>query len=106
MGFGPRDCGLWRVVRLTEQSEPGDLMPQISFADLDLQFKGGLRIDQNPTLFTERKKAEVEAFGRMTAMRAARAVAAQVAAGKLQPGAHRLEVFDGEGKLLFDADLV
>jgi len=105
MRFGLRDRGLWLVVDPTERSEPNDLVSEVSLADLELQFKGGLRIDQNPSLFTERKKAEIKAFGRLTALRAARAIAAQVAAGKLQPGAHRLEVFDGEGKLLFEADL-
>jgi hypothetical protein len=105
MRFGPCDRVLWLVVDPTERSELDDLVSEVSLADLDLQFKGGLRIDQNPTLFTDRREAEIEAFGRVTAMRASRAIAAQVAAGKLQPGAHRLEVFDGEGKLFFGADL-
>jgi len=105
MRLGPRDRGLWLVVDPTERSELNDLVSEVSLADLELQFKGGLRIDQNPTLFTDHKEAEIEAFGRVTAMRAARAIAAQVATGKLQPGVHRLEVFDGEGRLLFEADL-
>jgi len=105
MRFKPRDRALWFVFDPTERPEHDDLVSAVSLADLELQFKGGLRIDQNPTLLTERKEAEIEAFGRVTALRAARAIAAQVAAGKLKLGAHRLEVFDGEGKLLFEADL-
>ena len=105
MRFGLRDRGFWLVLDPNKRLHSDDLSSEASIADLELQFKGDLRIDQNPTLFTVRKEAEVEAFGRVTAMRAARAIAAQVAAGKLQPGAHRLEVFDGEGRLLFEADL-
>ena len=105
MRFGRRDLVFWLVVDPTERSALDDLVSEVSLADLELQFRGGLRIDQNPTLFKDRKEAEIEAFGRVTALRAARAIAAQVAAGKLQSGAHRLEVFDGDGKLLFEADI-
>ncbi len=105
MRIGPNDKALWVVVDPTPQSTPGDIVFQASLADLVLQFKGGLKIEQNPTLFTDRKEAEIEAFGRITALRAARAIAAQAAAGRLLPGPHRLEILDGDGKLLFGADL-
>jgi hypothetical protein len=45
MRFGLRDRCLWLVVDPTERSEPNDLVSEVSLADLELQFKGGLKID-------------------------------------------------------------
>lgn len=89
----------------TPESELGDILFQASLRDLDLQFKGGLIMAQTPTLFTEKADAEVEAYARLVAMRASRAIARRAAEGKPLAGAHRIEVLDANGKLLFDANL-
>jgi hypothetical protein len=102
MRYGPDDK-FWVVTNPTPESETADILFQASLKDLELQFKGGLTMDQHPTLFTE--KAEIEAYGRMVAMRASRAIARRVAEGKPLKGAHRIEVLDENGKVIFDADL-
>ena len=47
----------------------------------------------------------MEAFGRLTAMRAKRAIEQQVAEGRIHGLPQRLEILDGAGKILFEADL-
>ena len=44
-------------------------------------------------------------FSRLTAMRAAKALAQFVADGKPPPGPHRLEILDGDGKVLFETEI-
>jgi len=73
--------------------------------DLQLQFKGGLTMASNPTLFTDRGEAEVEAYGRLVAMHASRAIARQAAEGLALNRARRIQVLDGDGKVLFEAEL-
>jgi hypothetical protein len=104
MRFGP-DHKFWLVTDPTSTSQEVDVLSQASLRDLELMFKGGLTIDENPTLFTEKKEAEIEAYGRLTAMRAAKAIARGVADGSLPPGPHRLEIYGRDGTLLFEADL-
>ncbi|MBI2931107.1 MAG: hypothetical protein HYY16_05610 [Planctomycetes bacterium] len=104
MRYGPDDK-FWVVTDPTPESEAADILFQASLKDLELQFKGGLTMDQHPTLFTEKAEAEVEAYGRMVAMRASRAIARRVAEGKPLNGANRIEVLDGNGKVLFEAEL-
>jgi hypothetical protein len=51
------------------------------------------------------KEAEIEAFGRLTAMRASAAIARRL---QFKPDAEvpeRIQVLDGEGRVLFEADL-
>jgi len=104
MRFGPKDK-LWVVTDPTPQSEMGDILFQASLHDLDLQFKGGLTMAQNPTLFTEKAEAKIEAYGRLVAMRASQAIARRAAEGKPLEGAHRIELLDGDGKVLFEAEI-
>jgi hypothetical protein len=104
MRYGPDDK-FWVVVDPTPVSETADILFQASLKDLELQFKGGLTMVQHPTLFTEKAEAEIEAYGRLVAMRASRVIAQQAAEGKPLQGAHRIEVLDGNGKVLFEADL-
>ena len=104
MRYGPTD-EFWVVTDPTPHSEMIDILFQTSLQNLALQFKGGLTMDRHPTIFTDKAEAEVEAFGRMVAMRASAAIARRVAEGKPLKGAHRIEVLDGDGKVLFEADL-
>jgi hypothetical protein len=92
-------------VDATPNATDGETAFQASLRDLELQFKGGLTMAQNPTLFTDEKEARMEAFGRLTAMRAKRAIEQQAAEGRIQGLPQRLEILDGAGKVLFEADL-
>ena len=38
------------------------------------EFKGGLKLDRNPTIFTDEQEAKYEAYGRLVARRAVQAV--------------------------------
>lgn len=102
MRYGPDDR-FWIVVDPnTFTDEESDLLFESSLRWLGLQFKGGLDVERNPTLFSDRKEAEIEAYGRMTAARAARAIIAQgLPLGK----ADSLKIVDGAGKVLFKARL-
>lgn len=104
MRYGPEDK-FWVVTDPTPESETADILFQASLADLERQLKGGLTMAQHPTLFTEKAEAEIEAYGRLVAMRASLAIAQRAAEGKPLEGAHRIEVLDGNGKVLFEADL-
>lgn len=103
MRFGPHEK-FWVVVDPNEHSTLEDIVFEASLKDLDLQFKGGLKIEENPTLFTERQEAEIEAYGRLTALRATQAIARSGAGSKLQ-NATRLEIYGADGKLVFEANL-
>lgn len=103
MRYGP-DHKFWVVTNPKPSSTLGDILFQASLKDLDLQFKGGLSIDENPTLFTERDEAEAEAQGRLVAMRASEAIARNGASSELQ-NASRIELHDRDGLVVFKADL-
>jgi hypothetical protein len=103
MRYGPDDK-FWVVIDPADNSELGDIVFQASLRDLDLQFKGGLQIEENPTLFTNEKEARYEAYGRLTAMRARQAI---LRAGRENPGTRidRVEIYGEDGSLVFEADL-
>jgi len=103
MRYGP-DHKFWVVIDPGPHSTLGDIVFQASLTDLELQFKGGLTIEENPTLFTEQREAELEAHGRLVAMRAAQAIAGSGACSKI-PNATRIELLDGDGNVLLEADL-
>ncbi len=104
MRYGPEDK-LWMVTDPTPESEEADILFETSLAGLERQFKGGLTATQNPTLFTDHAEAKIEAFGRMVAMRAARAIVRRAADGTPIERAERIEILDGDGNVLFEADL-
>ena len=68
MRYGSDDK-FWIVIDPTPASELSDVMFEASLNDLYLQFKGGLTMDQHPTIITQRKEAELEAFNRLLATR-------------------------------------
>ena len=80
MRFGPDDK-LWVLTDPTRESEVGDVCFETTVRGLLLQLKGGLDIERNVTLFTEKGEAEVEAFGRLTAMRASQAISERLRKG-------------------------
>ena len=103
MRYGPDDK-FWVVVDPKPRSTLEDLVFEASLRDLELQFKGGLQIDENPTLFTDRQEARLEAYGRLTAMRASQAI---LRAGRENPDTRidRVEVYGADGELVFAADI-
>jgi len=103
MRYGPDDK-FWVVVDPTPESEMGDVLFETTLRGLELQFKGGLTMAQNPTIFTDQQEAKYEAYGRLTAMRAAQAV---LRAGRENPEARidRIEIYGADGKLVFEANL-
>lgn len=103
MRYGP-DTKFWVVIDPKPNSTLDDLVYEASLRDLDLQFKGGLQIDENPTLFTHRQEARLEAYGRLTAMRASQAI---LRAGRENPDTRidRVEVYGADGELVFAADI-
>ena len=102
MRFGPDDR-LWVVIDPTPESEEGDCVFEASLRKLDLQFKGGLTMDRNPTIFTEEIEARVEAVGRMTAMRASRVISDRLRSGEDVALPLKIEVHGADGKVLFRA---
>ena len=104
MRFGPTDR-FWIALDPTPGYEYGEYLLHVSLSDLEFLFEGGLTMARNPTLFTDEKEAKVEAFARLTAMRTKRAIERQVAEGRGDGIPERLEILDGDGKLLFEADL-
>ena len=97
MRYGPDDK-FWVVVDPKPHSTLDDLVYEASLRDLDLQFKGGLQIDENPTLFTDRQEARLEAYGRLTAMRASQAI---LRASRENPDTRidRVEVYGADGEV-------
>ena len=104
MRLGPDD-EFWIVTDPTPESQMGDIVFEASLRRLELQFKGGLTMDRTPTLFTDRKEAEIEAYGRLVAARAAKAIARRIRAGDRAELPDRIEILDGQGNVLFEADL-
>ncbi len=103
MRYGPDDKFLV-VIDPKPESTMADILFKGSLRDLALQLKGGLTMEEHPTLFTDEHEAEIEAYGRFVAMRAAEAIARNPGPAKLQ-NATRIEVLDGDGNVLFEADL-
>ena len=104
MRFGPDDR-LWVVTDPTRESELGDVCFETTVRGLLLQLKGGLDVERNVTLFTEQNEADVEAFGRLTAMRASKAIEQRL---RFDPDAEvpeKIEILDGKGRVLFEVDL-
>jgi uncharacterized protein YaaQ len=104
MRFGPDD-DFWVVVDPTSESQLEDMVFQASFRRLDLQFKGGLTMDRNPTLFTDENEARVEALGRLTAMRASTAIRDRLRSGEDVDLPLRIEVHGANGEVLFTAEI-
>ncbi|MHC5058521.1 MAG: hypothetical protein ACYTKD_28010 [Planctomycetota bacterium] len=104
MRYGPDDR-FWVTIDPTPESEDGDCVFETSLRKLDLQFKGGLTMDRNPTLFTDENEARIEAFGRLTAMRASRAISERLRSGEDVDLPLKIEVHGANGEILFRATI-
>jgi len=103
MRYGPDDK-FWVVIDPKPNSTFDDLVYEASLRDLEMQCRGGLQIDENPTLFTDRQEARIEGYGRLTAMRASQAI---LRAGRDNPNMRidRVEIYGAAGMLVFEADI-
>ena len=81
------------VIDPTPLSTLGDICFETTLRGLELQFRGGLKLDLNPTIFTEKREAELDACGRLLALQVARALGKHVAKGKVIPEPHRLAFY-------------
>jgi len=99
MRYGPDDK-FWVVIDPSCESEMGDILFECSLKELELQFKGGLDMDRNPTIFTAYKEAKIEAHARLVTRQAAEAIAENI-----REGTDKIEVLDRDGIVLFSADL-
>ena len=104
MRFGPDDS-FWLAVDPGPESEEDDCVFETSLRKLDLQFKGGLTMDRNPTIFTDESEARVEAFGRLTAMRASRAISDRLRSNEDVDLPLKIEVHGASGEILFSATI-
>jgi len=104
MRFGPKDP-FFMVTNPTSNSELADICFETSLENLALQMKGGLSMDADPTMFTDRGEAEIAAHCRLVAREVSRAIAGHSAEGLCLKDARRIEILDGEGKILFGASL-
>ena len=104
MRFGPDDT-FWVVTNPSPVSTLEDVLFETSLRELELQFKGGLTIDANPTIFTDRSEARVEADRRLVATRAHRAILEGPPTGIALNGARHIRILDGDGMVLIEADL-
>ena len=103
MRFGPRDK--FYVVRDPSPfSELVDILAELSLADLEAQFRGGMTIAENPTIFTTRAEAEAEAHARLVANRVAQVVL-RGGAGEGLRHARSVELHDADGTVIFKASL-
>jgi hypothetical protein len=102
MRFGPDDK-FWVVTDPTPESCMEDIVFQASLRQIELQFKGGLTMDRNPRLFTDKNEADIEGYGRLVAARAARVIAER----GLKPGEEpvKIELVGPDGEILFQADM-
>ncbi len=98
MRYGPDDA-FWLVTDPTARSTLDDVLCETSLRDLELQFRGGLTMDRDPTIFTDRQEAEREAARRLVAARAAAAIL------RSSGQAARVRVEDAGGGVVFGAEL-
>jgi hypothetical protein len=103
MRFGHKD-NFWLVVDATPESKLCDILFETTLRGLALHFKGGLTMARNPTIFDDQQEAEVEAHGRLVAMRAAQA-ALRVQRENPAARVNRIGFYDADGKLVFEANL-
>ncbi|MCK6481659.1 MAG: hypothetical protein L6R43_16405 [Planctomycetes bacterium] len=104
MRYGPKDP-FWMVTNPTPNSELVDICFETSLENLALQVKGGLSMDADPTLFTDRAEAEVEARCRLVARETSAAIRAMAADGVPLAGARKVQVLGEGGKVLFETDI-
>ncbi len=103
MRYGPDDK-FWCVTDPRPESDLADVCFETSLRSLERQFRGGLTIGENPTIFTDRAEAEGEARLRLVALRAADAIRDAAPEGAAKD-AVSVALLDRDGKVLFESGL-
>ena len=103
MRYGPTDT-FWVVTDPTRVSTLADICYETTLSGLEREFRGGLTIAINPTIFTDRAEAEIEARARMIALRTAAAIL-QSAPSQALGDAKRFELKDAAGNVILAGDL-
>ena len=103
MRYGPDDK-FWCVTDPTKDSELADVCFETSLRSMERQFRGGLSIGDNPTIFTDRAEAEADAHLRLVAMRAWDAIS-DAAPEQSMRDAARVALLDKDGRVLFESEL-
>ena len=111
MRYGPDDK-FWMVTDPTPESEMGDICFETTLRSLALQLKGGLTIEQNPTIFTDHDAAVAEASRRHFAVRALRAalreggrLPAQAGAGDAWNHVRKVQFLAEDGSIIHEAEV-
>ena len=104
MRYGPKDA-FWMVTNPGPNSELADICFETSLENLALQMKGGLSMDADPTMFTDRTEAELEARCRLVAMETSHAIRGMAADGISLGEARKVQVLGDRGKVLFETEL-
>lgn len=100
MRIGPQDR-FWLVTDATPESTLGDVLAEVTLGELELQFKGGLTIADNPAIFTDEDEAEQEAQRRLVAVKTAELIARYGIRGAALPEGTEVRLVDGEGNVLY-----
>lgn len=100
---GPLDR-FWVVTDPTPDSELTDIFFETDASGFILQVRGGLDEDRRPRIFADREPAEADAIARLAIVRGLAAIAKATPAGDVKNAA-RLRLLDGDGKVVFEADL-
>ncbi len=103
MRYRPDDR-FWVVLDAAPNSEVGDVLFESSIRGLDLQFKGGLKMERSPTIFTDREEAEQEARRRLLSQKVAKVVAAGMD-GISTDAVRRIHLVDAAGTVVFDQEV-
>jgi hypothetical protein len=94
----------WVVVDAKSISELGDILFETTIDGLERQFKGGLTSDDNITIFSDHKEAELEAHRRLMAVQIAETIKNGASADSMKK-AKRLEIKSATGVVVFEAQL-
>jgi hypothetical protein len=103
MRYGPDDA-FWVVTNPTHISTLGDILFETTLRGLERQFRGGLSMADNPTIFADRAEALVEARARMIALKTSAAILGS-APGQALAEARRFELKDAAGTVILAGDL-
>ncbi len=103
MRVGPDDK-IWVVVDAKPSSEMADVLFESTLRGLELQFKGGMTMDEHPTVFDDKAEAEQEARRRLMVRKVAEVVGAETSK-RLPAAVTRLQLLDADGKVVLDQDI-
>jgi hypothetical protein len=94
--------GPWVVVDPVRECDVMDLILEATLGLPELWLKEGRFEGRNPKLFADERKAKLEAFGRLTALRAAAMVRDRLARGEHVDLPLRIQIHGADGELVYE----